>query len=688
MGVTTVYRIGRGEANDIVVDDPSISREHAELRRKGRQEFTLVDLNSTNGTCVRAGSKWVEIESATVASDERILIGEVVTTPDSLIESCSCARDAGPSFLGIKLPAPAERTDFDLPTNDRAGRTRAGGDLERSAQRLTDNDVAQLVGPYRAGQQSAAPADEPFYTGHVTEPAFGPRRTSPDDTTEARVPAFASIPASMREEPDVDGASIVVDRRGSFRASPPRETWSPPRERRFAGAGKWAALALGSTFLVSAAAAGVVVYSTEQEDKASERHESVPAIFARAVTVKKRQVRRARVAAIPAIKPASLPPGLIGREERRAVVAMNKTGAKYWARTYGGAGQRRLMAIAPARGGGAFAAGSVKDPITGDHNAWIMRLDSYGNVIWQKKIGGAGDDHALALSGAAEGGVVVAGSAAGGRAIWIARYDKVGEQMWRRNVPTTKGGHATAVIRVGKSFVIGAIDRTGDGVASLLIRLEANGDVLWQRRIGQGYTWISAVTRARKGLLLVGVARASAGGPRNLWAMRTDDKGLKVWQRTYPRTEGMASSAFVQRARKRTFIIATTLEGSRGAASARVLRIKGDGAVAWDHVLQSNSPDRVAGMALQRGGVVLAGSTDAGGGRNRDLWVARLNIDGTLDWQRRYGSDSEDGAAALAQGRRGVLYVAGATTAAQGQGWVLKLNRRGELSGPKQALSR
>jgi hypothetical protein len=45
-GVTV---IGRSSGCDIVVDDPNVSRRHAEIRRMG-EGYSLVDLGSTNGT--------------------------------------------------------------------------------------------------------------------------------------------------------------------------------------------------------------------------------------------------------------------------------------------------------------------------------------------------------------------------------------------------------------------------------------------------------------------------------------------------------------------------------------------------------------------------------------------------------------------------------------------------------------
>lgn len=48
---TSTVRIGRATDNDVVVDDPHVSRYHAELRRE-EGAWTLFDLNTANGTIV------------------------------------------------------------------------------------------------------------------------------------------------------------------------------------------------------------------------------------------------------------------------------------------------------------------------------------------------------------------------------------------------------------------------------------------------------------------------------------------------------------------------------------------------------------------------------------------------------------------------------------------------------------
>jgi pSer/pThr/pTyr-binding forkhead associated (FHA) protein len=65
-------RIGRGLDNDVVLDDASVSRHHAEITREnGRAEVR--DLGSTNGTWVNAG----RVELSLVQAGDQLAFGAV-----------------------------------------------------------------------------------------------------------------------------------------------------------------------------------------------------------------------------------------------------------------------------------------------------------------------------------------------------------------------------------------------------------------------------------------------------------------------------------------------------------------------------------------------------------------------------------------------------------------------------------
>jgi hypothetical protein len=63
-------RIGRGSEADLRIDDPGISRRHAELRRSGG-DVTVVDLGSTNGVVVDGE----RVEQARLRDGSRVVMG-------------------------------------------------------------------------------------------------------------------------------------------------------------------------------------------------------------------------------------------------------------------------------------------------------------------------------------------------------------------------------------------------------------------------------------------------------------------------------------------------------------------------------------------------------------------------------------------------------------------------------------
>lgn len=81
----TSYKIGRGSENDIVIDDASISRSHAELISLPDGRFSVRDLGSSNGTMVQGANGWEMVDEATVERDQPIRLGKRMATPNELV---------------------------------------------------------------------------------------------------------------------------------------------------------------------------------------------------------------------------------------------------------------------------------------------------------------------------------------------------------------------------------------------------------------------------------------------------------------------------------------------------------------------------------------------------------------------------------------------------------------------------
>lgn len=102
------YLIGRKKDCDIVLNDPSVSRQHAELVMSSGAQIVLIDRESKFGTFLFAKSKkeWQRITTMRVNLDDRIKLGRFETAVKDLV--AKLPRGAAPAAA-----EPASSPSFD-----------------------------------------------------------------------------------------------------------------------------------------------------------------------------------------------------------------------------------------------------------------------------------------------------------------------------------------------------------------------------------------------------------------------------------------------------------------------------------------------------------------------------------------------------------------------------------------------
>src|SRR5262245_32167782 len=87
MAVTTVrtIRIGRAPDNDVVLDYPSVSTNHARIVQDGAGRLVIEDLGSTNGTSLnQAGAR---IQRAEIRPDDHVFFGSFKIPVSRLLDA-------------------------------------------------------------------------------------------------------------------------------------------------------------------------------------------------------------------------------------------------------------------------------------------------------------------------------------------------------------------------------------------------------------------------------------------------------------------------------------------------------------------------------------------------------------------------------------------------------------------------
>lgn len=224
-----------------------------------------------------------------------------------------------------------------------------------------------------------------------------------------------------------------------------------------------------------------------------------------------------------------------------------------WDRIYGGANWDRTYASAQTPDGGYILAGCTRSftdqPMYEDF--WVLKLNAEGEIIWERTFGGDRSDRGLALALTKDGGCVVAGCTASfdarGNDFWLIKLDPKGGVDWGK----AYGGHLSEIAYSveqtsdGGYVLAGTTGSYGAGADdALVLRLDSNGDILWQKAYGGSATDFAVSIRETEGGFVVSGHTASFGnGSRDLWVFRLDVDGNINWERTFGGPEDEAGNS-------------------------------------------------------------------------------------------------------------------------------------------------
>lgn len=140
-------------------------------------------------------------------------------------------------------------------------------------------------------------------------------------------------------------------------------------------------------------------------------------------------------------------------------IKISTTGNLLWQKKLGGTDIDNLQTVAATPDGGCIAAGSTTSNdgdvsgYKGGKDAWLVRLDANGNILWQKCFGGSGLDSAITIIPTADGNYVIAGTTGstngdltgldteitGFYRAMLTKIDIAGNVLWTRLAGSTSG---------------------------------------------------------------------------------------------------------------------------------------------------------------------------------------------------------------------------------------------------------
>jgi uncharacterized delta-60 repeat protein len=364
-----------------------------------------------------------------------------------------------------------------------------------------------------------------------------------------------------------------------------------------------------------------------------------------------------------------------------------------WAKSYGGTGYDWAESIRQTSDGGYVVAGYTQSFGAGNTDFCVLKLNSDGTVFWQKTYGGANYDEANSIQQTSDGGYIVAGYTqsfgAGFYDFCVLKLNSDGTVSWQKTYGGAGHDYASSIQQTSDSgyIVTGITLSFGAGAYYdfWVLKLTSTGTVSWQKRYGgTSDDYANSIQQTSDGgYIVAGYTQSFGADSYDFWVLKLNSDGTVAWQKTYGGANYDDAYSIQQTSDDGYIVAGRTSSFGAGSYDFWVLKLNSDGAVAWQK--RYGGADWELAYSIQQtsdGGYIVAGYTQSFGAGSYDFWVLKLNSNGIVAWQKRYGGADWELAYSIQQTSDGGYIVAGWTESFGVGGedfWVLKLNSAGTI---------
>ncbi|WP_336703955.1 T9SS type A sorting domain-containing protein [Chryseobacterium indologenes] len=283
----------------------------------------------------------------------------------------------------------------------------------------------------------------------------------------------------------------------------------------------------------------------------------------------------------------------------------------------------------------------------------LVKLNQQGQEVWEKYFSGQNHDYLSATVTTQDGGFLLAGTSysgkgldkkddsKGGSDIWLIRINEFGDELWQKTLGSSSDEEARSVIQTTDLgfFVAGNIQNSPKGYGSKdvsITRLDKDGKELSQLILGgKGLDEVEKMIPTRDGGALLGIYSRSS---------EVRDSGSE-------KDSGMRGAGSASNVQNPNPVSRTSKQTENfGEGDYWIVKLDKNGKVEWEKNFGGKGDDHVRTLALTSTGFIIGGESRSERSGNKtvgieegtDLWLIALNERGDEQWQKSYNFKNRD----------------------------------------------
>lgn len=236
----------------------------------------------------------------------------------------------------------------------------------------------------------------------------------------------------------------------------------------------------------------------------------------------------------------------------------------------------------------------------GEQDIWVFKVDANGNLVWQKMLGGAGTEYASDIKSTTDGGFLVLGTSSsymsgdvttshgpGGSDAWVVKLDANGKLLWQKSYGGIgiDNGNTIIVTADGGFLMAGGAGSHDNGdvgpnkgyIDLWVVKADPNGNLQWHKSYGGTDSEIAkgVVQTADGGYVITGETRSNNNGDvganhgeTDIWVLKLNTSGNLQWQKVIGGSKGDETFGIVKSSDGGFIIAGNTYNSNNGDVGA------------------------------------------------------------------------------------------------------------------------
>ena len=313
-----------------------------------------------------------------------------------------------------------------------------------------------------------------------------------------------------------------------------------------------------------------------------------------------------------------------------------------WEKTFGGTDHDSGYSVQQTSDGGYIIVGETSSYGAGDFDVYLIKTDSEGNRMWEKTFGGTKGDHGYSVQQTSDGGYIIVGETSsygvGYTNVYLIKTNPEGNLVWQKTFGSFDGtgynsGYSVEQISDGSYVIVGS-----NGSDVYLIKVDSQGNLVWEKTFGgtKGDHGRSVQQTSDGGYIIVGET-SSYGASVDVYLIKTDSEGNRVWEKTFGGTS-WDDGECVQQTSDGGYIIVGQTGWTTPNSDVYLIKVDSQGNLVWEKTFGGTDHD--SGYSVQQtsdGGYIVVGATGSVGLSWRDIYLLKVDSQGNLAWEKTFG---------------------------------------------------